>query len=183
VLISLVGLPGVGKSTIGRRLAGRLGLALLDCDSLVEARLGEAIAPFFEREGEAAFRDHETIVLGEALGGDDAVVATGGGVVVREANRRLLRERTVCVYLHAHPQALFARLRRNTRRPLLRVADPQARIVELASERDPLYRECASVVVETEGRGSSAIIALIEAAIQALRDSRAVAQRTSEIRS
>jgi shikimate kinase len=183
VLISLVGLPGVGKSTIGRRLAGRLGLALLDCDALVEARLGEAIAPFFEREGEAAFRDHETLVLGEVLGSDDAVVATGGGVVLRESNRRLLRERTVCVYLHAQPQALFARLRRNTRRPLLRVANPEARLLELAQERDALYRECASVVIETEGRGSLATIALIEAALRAIGDDRVVDAGISEIRS
>ncbi|MEO8525036.1 MAG: shikimate kinase [Caldimonas sp.] len=183
MLISLVGLPGVGKSTLGRRLAGRLGLAYLDCDTMVEARLGEAIAPFFEREGEAAFRDLETLVLAEALGGDDAVVATGGGAVLREANRRLLRERTVCVYLHAHPEALFSRLRRNTRRPLLRVADPEARLLEMAHERDPLYRECAGVVVEIDGRGSSATIVLIEEALRAIAAVHAADEQASGIRS
>lgn len=172
MLISLVGLPGVGKTTIGRRLSGRLGLAFLDCDALIEARLGEAIAPYFEREGELAFRDVEEAVLSEAIRGDDAVIATGGGVIVRESNRRLLRERTVCVYLQAHPQALFSRLRHSTRRPLLRVADPEARLLELAGERDPLYREAAGLIVETEGRGSLATVGVIEAALRVARAGR-----------
>lgn len=167
MLISLVGLPGVGKSTIGRRVAQRLGLAFVDCDARFEALLGEPIAAFFEREGEAAFRDHEQALLGEVLGEADAVVATGGGVVLRADNRRLLRERTVCVYLSAPPSALLPRLVRNQRRPLLRVADPEARLVELAETRDPLYREVAHAVVHTRRRPLTAIIDEIEAVVRA----------------
>lgn len=148
--VSLVGLPGVGKSTIGRRLAKHLGIPFSDCDSLIERRLGEPIASFFEREGEAAFRDAEQELLREVIessAAHGAVIATGGGVVLREANRRLLRERTVCVWLDAQPETLLERLGRNNRRPLLCVADPKARLAELASMREPLYAEVATFKV------------------------------------
>ncbi len=162
--ISLVGLPGVGKSTIGRKLAGRLEVDFVDCDAVAEERLGESIASFFEREGEAPFRDLEEAVLRDLTLQQDAVIATGGGVVLREANRRLLQDRTLCVYLEAEPRTLFARLRRNTRRPLLQVADPEARVVELARQRDPLYREAARLVVPA-AHNAAATLAAIEAAL------------------
>lgn len=164
--ISLVGLPGVGKSTIGRKLAGRLEVDFVDCDTVVEAQLGEPIASYFEREGEDRFRDIEEGVLRDVTERHDAVIATGGGVVLREANRRLLQERTLCVYLEAAPQSLFARLRRSTRRPLLQVDDPEARIVELARQRDPLYREAARLVVPAARNGAATLAAIEEALLR-----------------
>jgi shikimate kinase len=150
--ISLIGLPAVGKSTVGRRLARQLGMDFVDCDSRLEQRLGCRIREFFEAEGEERFRDAESEMLAELVAEDGIVIATGGGIVLRAANRELLRQRTQCVYLKADPQALFHRLRRDTKRPLLQVPDPEARLTELSAEREPLYREAATLVVETRGR-------------------------------
>ena len=161
--VSLVGLPGVGKSTVGRRLAKHLGIPFTDCDSLIERRLGEPIASFFEREGEAAFRDAEQELLREVIessASQGAVIATGGGVVLREANRKLLRERTLCIWLDARPESLLERLGRNNRRPLLRVADPKARLVELAREREPWYAEAATLKVEARHDAGSTLSAI-----------------------
>ena len=167
MLVSLVGLPGVGKSTVGRRLARNLDIEFIDCDSVLERRFGERIATFFERFGEAAFRDAEQDLLQELVdsrAAAGAVIATGGGVVVREANRRLLRERTVCVWLDARPAALLERLGRNNRRPLLQVADPRARLMELARQREPWYAEASSIKV-TASRNVAATAAAIQEAL------------------
>ena len=151
MLISLIGLPAVGKSTIGRRLARQLGIDFADCDALLELRFKCRIREYFEAEGEEKFRDAESAVLEELVAGSDRVIATGGGVVLRPGNRELLRQRTMCVYLKADPEALFHRLRRDTKRPLLQVADPAARLNELSAEREPLYREAATLEIETRG--------------------------------
>ncbi len=158
MLISLIGLPAVGKSTVGRRLARRLGFAFADCDGLLEQRFQQRIRDFFETEGEQRFRDAESAMLEELAGAADTVIATGGGAVLRPANRELLRRRTLCVYLRAHPDALLTRLQRDTKRPLLQVADPAARLRELSDERDPLYREAAQLEVETRGKSLDMIV-------------------------
>jgi len=151
--ISLVGMPGGGKSTVGRHLARNLNLRFFDADVEVERRIGCPIRVFFEREGEARFRDIEQEVLAGLVGQPDAVLATGGGVVLREANRRSLHERTTAVYLRSTPEELFRRLRHDTHRPLLQVADPLRKLRDLFTERDPLYRATAHFVIET-GRPS-----------------------------
>lgn len=151
--VSLVGMPGSGKSTVGRHLARRLGLPFLDSDHLIEQRLGCSIREFFAREGEDAFRDIEEQVIAELAHGPAAVVATGGGTVLREANRRHLRESGQVVYLRSTPEELFRRLRHDTQRPLLQVADPLGKLRALHAERDPLYREAAHFRIET-GRPS-----------------------------
>jgi len=169
VLLSLVGLPGVGKSTVGRRLARNRNVEFVDCDAVLEQRIGERIASFFERFGEAAFRDAEQDLLHELVErcvATGAVIATGGGAVVREANRRLLRERTVCVWLDARPAALLERLGRSNRRPLLQVADPRARLMELASQREAWYAEASSIKVAAL-RNVTATAAAIEQALAA----------------
>jgi shikimate kinase len=153
MLVSLVGMPGGGKSTVGRHLARNLGLRFFDADVEVERRIGCPIRVFFEREGEAAFRDIEEEVLAELVGHASGVLATGGGAVLREANRRHLREQTTAVYLRSLPEELFRRLRHDTHRPLLQVADPLRRLRDLFAERDPLYRSVARFVIET-GRPS-----------------------------
>lgn len=151
-MIALVGLPGSGKSTVGRQLARRLGLAFADSDHEIERRIGCSIRSFFEREGEEAFRDVEEDVVRE-LCSRDGVLATGGGAVLRPANRAQLRAAGHVVYLHSSPEELFRRLRHDRNRPLLQVADPLQRLRELHAQRDPLYRETAHFVVET-GRPS-----------------------------
>ena len=153
MILFLVGMPGSGKSTVGRQLARRLGLPFFDSDTLVEQRLGCSIREFFAREGEAAFRDVEEQVISDLAGGADAVVATGGGAVLREANRRRMREGGHVIYLRSSPEELHRRLRHDTQRPLLQVADPLGTLRSLHAERDPLYRETAHFHIET-GRPS-----------------------------
>ena len=153
MLISLIGLPGCGKSTVGRHLARHLGRRFVDSDVEIERRIGCSIKEFFEREGEAPFRDVEQSVVEELAGLSDAVLATGGGTVIREANRETLRCATTAVYLRSTPEELFRRLRHDTQRPLLQVRDPLRRLRDLYAERDPLYRRTAHFLIET-GRPS-----------------------------
>jgi shikimate kinase len=152
LILVLIGMPGSGKSTVGRQLGRRLGLPFFDSDHVIEQRIGCRIREFFEREGEVAFRDVEQEVLGELTAGDSRVVATGGGAVLRAENRAQLRAGQV-IYLRSSPEELFRRLRHDTSRPLLQVDDPLARLRTLYAERDPLYRETAHFVIET-GRPS-----------------------------
>jgi len=157
LIFSLVGLPGSGKTTVGRQLARRLQLPFVDSDHAIEARLGCSIREFFEREGEAKFRDVEEEVIDSLTTGPTGVLSTGGGVVIRPANRQHLRERGQVIYLKSTPEELFRRLRHDVNRPLLQVADPLSRLRDLYATRDPLYREIAHFVLET-GRPSVATL-------------------------
>ena len=142
-------MPGGGKSTVGRHLARALDVAVVDTDAQIEERIGEPIRSFFEREGEAAFRDIESEVLAATLARmGDGLLATGGGIVLREANRELLHEHATVLYLRSTPEELFRRLRHDTQRPLLQVRDPLAKLRELYAQRDPLYRRTAHYVLE-----------------------------------
>jgi len=152
-LISLIGLPGSGKSTVGRQLARRLQLPFFDSDQVIEQQLGCSIREYFEHEGEERFRDTEESVIDQLTQNPQGVLATGGGVVLRPANRQHLRQRCQVVYLNSSPDELFRRLRRDVKRPLLQVADPLGRLRDLHAVRDPLYRETAHFVIET-GRPS-----------------------------
>lgn len=151
--IACVGLPGSGKSTIGRQLAKRLDVRFFDSDLVIERRIGCSIREFFDREGEAAFRDLEQDVIGELTQNGGCVLSTGGGVVLRELNRDRLHQRCQTVYLHSAPEEVFRRLRNDQSRPLLQVADPLAKLKEMYAARDSLYREAAHFVIET-GRPS-----------------------------
>ena len=155
-MIALIGLPGSGKSTVGRQLARRLRLSFTDSDQVIEQRLGCPIRVYFEREGEACFRDLEEQVIDE-LTQQPGVLSTGGGAVLRAANREHLRGRGKVVYLKSSPDELFRRLRHDTQRPLLQVSDPLQRLRDLYAQRDPLYRETAHFVIET-GRPSVAML-------------------------
>jgi shikimate kinase len=146
-------MPGGGKSTVGRHLARQLHIDFFDSDAEIERRIGCPIRTFFEREGETRFRDLEEEAIDELTARPNGVLATGGGVVLREANRRALRERSTVIYLRSSPEDLFRRLRHDTHRPLLQVADPLHRLRELHAERDPLYRQTAHFIIET-GRPS-----------------------------
>lgn len=155
-MIALIGLPGSGKSSVGRQLARRLQLPFTDSDQVIEQRLGCPIREFFEREGEERFRDIEEEVLDE-LTQQPGVLSTGGGAVLRAANRAHLHGRGKVVYLKSTPEELFRRLRHDTQRPLLQVSDPLQRLRDLYAVRDPLYRETAHFVIET-GRPSVATL-------------------------
>lgn len=164
-MITLVGLPGGGKSTVGRQLAKRLGMKFLDADTVIEERIGMPIRSFFDAHGEAAFRDVEAQVIDDltrptaasfASSGETSqgcVLATGGGAVLREQNRQSLRSRTTVVYLRSTPEELYRRLKHDTQRPLLQVGDPLQKLRELFELRHPLYSEVAHYTVDT-GRPS-----------------------------
>ena len=153
--IIFVGLPGAGKTTIGRQLARRLGVPFVDSDHVIEERLGCSIREYFAREGEDAFRDVEQAVLDDLSQHHHGVLSTGGGSVLREANRQHLHERGHVIYLRSLPEDVFRRLRHDSARPLLQVDDPLARLRALYEARDPLYRATAHFVLET-GRPSVA---------------------------
>jgi len=146
-------MPGGGKSTVGRHLARNLRIGFHDTDAEIERRIGGSIRDYFEREGEASFRDLEQEVIAELVALPGGVIATGGGAVLRETTRELLHRRTTVVYLRSTPEELFRRLRHDMHRPLLQVADPLRKLRALFAERDPLYRRTAHFVIET-GRPS-----------------------------
>jgi len=148
VKVVLVGLPGSGKSTVGRQVARRLGLNFTDSDHVIEQRIGCSIRSFFEREGEDAFRDIEEQVIAKLCEGE-GVIATGGGSVLREANRTRLREAGHVFYLRSTPEDVFRRVKHDKGRPLLQVDDPMKKLRDLYAQRDPLYRETAHFVIET----------------------------------
>lgn len=163
--IIFVGLPGSGKTTIGRQLARRWGLAFVDTDHVIEHRLGCAIREFFAREGEDRFRDLEQQVVDDLTRSQGGVIATGGGAVLREANRRHMHERGQVIYLRSSPEDVFRRLRHDTARPLLQVDDPLQRLRSLYELRDPLYRDAAHFVIET---GRPSVVMLVNMIVMQL---------------
>jgi shikimate kinase len=154
--IFLIGPMGVGKSTIGRQLANLLNKDFMDTDHEIEKRTGVDIPTIFDIEGEEGFRKREAAVLDEMTSGSNLVLATGGGVILLEDNRRALR-RGFVVYLSASLETLVERTRRDKSRPLLQNTDRQKKIKELMTERDPIYRQESDIIVETDGRSAKAV--------------------------
>lgn len=150
--IFLVGPMGAGKTSVGRQLAGALELDFVDADHEVERRAGVDIATIFEFEGEAGFRRREHLLIDQLTQRDGIVLATGGGAVLDPDNRRVLAERGLVVYLDTSVAEQLRRTRRDRARPLLQSSDRRATLEKLYQERDPLYREVADIVVETNGR-------------------------------
>ena len=149
--VFLVGPMGAGKTTIGKYLAQQLNLQFADTDSEIEARTGADIPWIFDVEGEQGFRDREQQVVEEMTLWDSVLLATGGGVVMRQENRRVLAARGFVVYLHATVGEQIRRTRRDRRRPLLQADDPEQVLRDLMALRDPLYREIADHVIDTDG--------------------------------
>ena len=161
-MIILVGLPGSGKSTVGRQLGRRLQRPFVDSDTVIEQRLGCTIREFFEREGEDAFRDVEQQVLADLCAtGQPTVLATGGGIVLRPANRECLRATGTVVYLRAAPEDLARRLRHDVQRPLLQGVDPLVRLRDLFAVRDPLYREVANFTIDSARRSVAMMVGTV----------------------
>lgn len=145
----LIGPMGSGKTTVGRVLAKKLGLAFVDVDEAIEARCGVEVDRIFEIEGEEGFRRRETQMLDELTLSNDQIVATGGGSVLSEENRTLLRSRGTTVWLKTSVQQQLRRLARDKRRPLLQTPDRRARLEAMAKIRDPLYAQCADIIVQS----------------------------------
>ena len=154
-------MPGCGKSTVGRQLARQLGLRFRDSDADIEARIGMPIRAYFDAHGEDAFRAIEQDVIDEITAEAGMVLATGGGAVLRPSNRDALHSRTYVFYLRSTPEDLHRRLRHDTHRPLLQVADPLQRLRDLYRERDPLYRRTAHFVVEAARPSVSSLMGMV----------------------
>jgi shikimate kinase len=157
--ICLIGMMGSGKSTVGRRLAATLGCEFIDADRELEARLGVPIPTIFELEGEDGFRRREALLIDDLTQRAGLVLATGGGAVLREDNRRALRERGRVFYLRASLTDLWLRLRHDRQRPLLWAPDPRQRLAELLAQREPLYQETAHTIVHTARQPVDRVVA------------------------
>ncbi len=161
--IVLVGLMGVGKSNIGRRLAARLGLPFVDADAEIEAAAGETIEEIFRRRGEAAFRDGERRVIARLLDGPIHVLAAGGGAFMDPQTRARIRESGISVWLRADIDVLLARVARRDNRPLLKAGDPRTILTELMEKRYPIYAEADITVDSVEGPPESTLGRVIAA--------------------
>jgi shikimate kinase len=138
--IVLVGMMGAGKSTVGRRVAARLRLPFADADTAIEAAAGMSIPDIFQSHGEPYFRDGEVRVIARLLEGGPAVLATGGGALIREETRRRIKEKAISVWLKADAEIILRRVKRRADRPLLQTPDPAATVDRLIAEREPIYR-------------------------------------------
>jgi len=147
--IFLVGPMGAGKSTIGRQLAKALRKKFYDSDKEVEKRTGVSISWIFEMEGEAGFRERESKAIEDLTAFDNVVIATGGGAVLFEENRKYLRARGHVIYLSASAEQLYRRTAKDKKRPLLQTGDRRQQIEALMAQRDPLYREVADIILKT----------------------------------
>jgi shikimate kinase len=159
VIVYLVGMPGSGKSTVGREVAGRLGVPFVDLDEEVERRSGATVSQIFASEGEAGFRTLEARALVDASRQDPSVVACGGGVVLEPANRITLRNTGTCVYLHVPLAVLEERVEPAADRPLIRA---EGDLERLLAEREGLYREFAGHVVDGSGDPGEVADAIVE---------------------
>jgi shikimate kinase len=164
--VFLVGMMGAGKTTLGKALAQRLRARFYDTDKVLVERTGVPVATIFEIEGEEGFRRRESAVLAELAANEDCVVATGGGAVLSEENRRVMRAHGTVVYLRARLESLWERTRHDTSRPLLRTPDPRATLAQLLEKRDPLYRDAAHIVVDTGAQSASTLVARVLAALR-----------------
>lgn len=144
--LALVGFMGSGKSTVGRMVARQLGLRFVDTDEEIERQSGRRIGEIFAVEGEAGFRALEAKVLQEVIGGEDQVVATGGGLVCHPGNLELLKAGALVVCLWASADTIWERVRHQTHRPLLQVADPHLEVERLLAAREPYYRQAHVLV-------------------------------------
>jgi len=147
--IILIGFMGAGKTSTGRILAKQLNYRFVDTDNLIEQQNGMTIANIFDRKGEDFFRQQETAILKQLSGADNTVIATGGGIVLREENRLILKELGAVVYLQTNAAEILKRIDGDTSRPLLNVTDKYAEISKRLAEREPLYQAIADCITNT----------------------------------
>lgn len=162
----LVGMMGSGKSSVGRRLANRLGLTFVDADVEIETAAGMTIPEIFAQRGEAEFRDGERRVIARILSTQPALVlATGGGAFMNPETRQRVKERGISVWLKADPEVLMKRVRRNAKRPLLQTADPEATLRAMLSQREPVYA-LADITIHSREVPHDAVVDDIFAALE-----------------
>lgn len=161
--IFLVGPMGAGKTSIGKRLSKRLKRSFVDSDRVLEERTGVAITTIFELEGENGFRNRESKILRELITLNDAIIATGGGIVVRASNRPLLKENGTVVYLQASVDTQLKRTRHDKKRPLLQTNNRRDKLLALAEQRNPIYESLADITIRTDSQSiSNSISQIIE---------------------
>lgn len=161
--IVLIGLMGVGKSTVGRRLATRLKLPFVDADAEIETAAGMSIADIFSRFGEPYFRDGERRVIARLIDGTPKVIATGGGAFLQDDTRALILGQSLAVWLHADPRVLADRVKKRDTRPLLRGKDPLQVLGELARVRDPVYAEAPIHIASQRAPHEATVAAILKA--------------------
>jgi len=164
--VFLIGPMGAGKSTIGRLLAKELKFPFKDSDREIEVRTGADIPWIFDVEGEEGFRQREEAMIAELVEERGIVLATGGGVVMRPANRAALTANGLVVYLCTSVEQQLQRTAKDRQRPLLQTADPEAVLRDLMARRDPLYREIADLIIETDQRGPKVVVNTILGKLQ-----------------
>jgi shikimate kinase len=165
--IILIGFMGCGKSTVGRELKRMLGYQWVDTDAVIEEQAQCSITEIFAREGEQGFRDRESLVLRELVekSPSSMIISTGGGAVLREENRAILRQLGYVVWLRANAEVVYQRTRKNRDRPILQTANPRAVIAELLQQREPIYRQCAHLVIDVAGLNRTEIaVGIVESA-------------------
>ena len=165
----LVGMMGSGKTTIGRTLARHLGKTFVDSDEEIQQRTGVAIAHIFDIEGEAGFRQREAAAIHDLVERDNMLLATGGGAVLAEQNRTMLKQNGIVIYLKASVHDLWQRTRHDRNRPLLQTVDPRAKLTELYHQRDPLYQEVADIVIQTGRQSAHALMLQLVDEIEAFK--------------
>lgn len=158
--VILTGFMGVGKTSVGTRLARDLGFAFVDTDALIEADQNTTITEIFSSFGEPYFRDVETRIIRQTLERGSQVISTGGGAVIRDENRKAFKEGGITICLAARPEVIFERIRHETHRPLLQVPDPLGRIRELLAGREPFYRQ-ADFIIDTSDKTVDEVISEI----------------------
>lgn len=156
--IFLIGMMGAGKTTIGKSLANYLSKVFVDSDHEIQLRTGVKIPLIFEIEGEAGFRKRETEVLHDLVKLDNIILATGGGVILSEENRQLLKQNGIVVYLCASVDELLRRTRTDKNRPLLQTENQYARLTELLEQRDALYRNTADIIIDSGKQGIRSLV-------------------------
>lgn len=161
--VILIGFMGCGKTTVGLKLSYRLRRSIIDTDKEIEREEKRTISEMFATDGEPYFRDRETACLRKLIEGtNNQIISVGGGLPLREENRRLLHELGQVFYLQAKGETIYERVKDDTTRPLLQVDDPLAKIETLLQERDPYYREAADVVITVDGKSFEEILNEIE---------------------
>lgn len=166
----LVGMMGSGKTTMGRALAKHLDKAFIDSDEEIIKRTGVTVPHIFDIEGESGFRVRESAVIKDLVGRDNMVLATGGGAVLDEQNRAVLRQNGIVIYLKASVHDLWHRTRYDRNRPLLQTGNPHARLTELFQLRDPLYRQMSDIVVQSGRQNAHALMLQLADEIEAFRN-------------
>jgi len=164
--IYFIGLMGAGKTTIGKILAKNLGKTFYDTDQVVEQRTGVKVSTIFELEGEEGFRKRESAAIEELSQLDNIVMATGGGAVLLPENRQALKQRGCVIYLRANVNDLWVRMRHDKHRPLLQNVDVRAKLEQLYHQRNPLYTETASLIIDTGSQPVANILNQIDTAFK-----------------